>query len=141
MEVRTLRAWSRGEFDDASCYSGELTARRISDPARLARELGCSTDYLLGVTDQLTPEAEDGGQDGPWHWWPAEKPAESGLYWCVTGPMTHGGSMFWWNSDLEQWEHPAAKFAMKPSLTLWMKCPPLPESMAWERSGGEEQGQ
>ena len=141
IEVGTLRAWARGEFGDACRYRDELTARRISDPARLARELGCSTDYLLGVTDQLTPAAEDGEQDGPWHWWPAEKPAESGLYWCVTGPMTHGGSMFWWNSDLEQWEHPAAKFAMKPSLTLWMKCPPLPESMAWERSGGEEQGQ
>lgn len=141
IEVGTLRAWARGEFGDACRYSGELTARRISDPARLARELGCSTDYLLGVTDQLTPKAENGEQDGPWHWWPAETPTESGLYWCVTGPMSHGGSMFYWNNEVEQWEHPAAKFAMTPNLTLWMKCPPLPESMAWERSGGEEQGQ
>lgn len=138
-----LREWAAGRFGaDEKLYPSTLDSREFSDPARLAKDLECSTDYLLGLTDELTPRAEPTDQaDGPWHWWPAEYPTESGLYWCVTGPMSHGGSMFWWNNELERWEHPAAKFAMTPSLTLWMKCPPLPEIMAWERSGGEEQGQ
>ena len=138
MEVGTLRAWARGEFGETCRYSGALTARQISDPARLARELGCSTDYLLGVTDQLAPAAEpqaggaEPGEDGPWHWWP-EQPTESGLYWCISGPMKSGGGLYWWNAEAKQWEHPAMAFRMSPTVTLWMKCPTLPESMAWER--------
>ena len=146
MEVGTLRAWARGEFGDTCRYSGALTARQISDPARLARELGCSTDYLLGVTDQLAPAAEPqaGGaepaEDGPWHWWP-EQPAESGLYWCVSGPLKSGGGLYWWNAEATQWEHWGMSFRMTPDVVLWMRCPELPESLAWERQevpDGEE---
>lgn len=146
MEVGTLRAWARGEFGDTCRYSGALTARQISDPARLARELGCSTDYLLGVTDQLAPAAEPqaGGaepaEDGPWHWWP-EQPAESGLYWCVSGPLKSGGGLYWWNAEATQWEHWGMYFRMTPDVVLWMRCPELPESLAWERQevpDGEE---
>lgn len=144
MEVGTLRAWARGEFGDTCRYSGALTARQISDPARLARELGCSTDYLLGVTDQLTPTAQptatEAEPSGPWHWWP-EQPAESGLYWCISGPLKSGGGLYWWNAEAEQWEHWGMSFRMTPDVVLWMKCPELPESMAWERqevSDGKE---
>ena len=132
MQVGRLRAWARGEFGDDSRYSGDLTARCISDPAKLAEELGCSTDYLLGVTDQLTPAAEDGEPSGPWHWWP-EYPAESGLHWCISGPLKSGGGLYWWNAEAEQWEHWGMSFRMTPDVVLWMKCPELPESMAWER--------
>jgi ParB family chromosome partitioning protein len=47
--------------------------------------------------------------------------------------MSHGGSLYWWNAEEEQWEHPAMAFRMSPTVTLWMKCPQLPESMSWER--------
>ena len=148
MEVGTLRAWARGEFGDTCRYSGALTARQISDPARLAQELGCSTDYLLGVTDHLAPAVEaepqtedaEPGEDGPWHWWP-EQPTESGLYWCISGPLKSGGGLYWWNAEAEQWEHWGMSFRMTPDVVLWMRCPELPESMAWERQevpDGEE---
>ena len=147
MQVGRLRAWARGEFGDDSRYSGDLTARRISDPAKLAEELGCSTDYLLGVTDQLTPAATAVqptvtalGTDSPWHWWP-EHPQESGLYWCISGPLKSGGGLYWWNAEAEQWEHWGMSFRMTPEVVLWMRCPELPESMAWERQevpDGEE---
>ena len=140
MQVGRLRAWARGEFGDDSRYSGDLTARCISDPAKLAEELGCSTDYLLGVTDHLAPalEAEpqtedaEPGEDGPWHWWP-NQPTESGLYWCISGPLKSGGGLYWWNAEAEQWEHWGMSFRMTPDVVLWMRCPELPESMAWER--------
>ena len=140
LEVGTLRAWARGEFGDTCRYSGALTARHISDPARLAQELGCSTDYLLGVTDHLAPAVEaepqtedaEPGEDGPWHWWP-EQPTESGLYWCISGPLKSGGGLYWWNAEAEQWEHWGMSFRMTPDVVLWMRCPELPGSMAWER--------
>ena len=137
MTAGKLREWAAGQFEaDDRLYPRTLSPRDISDPARLAEELGCSTDYLLGVTDQLTPAAlstaTDLETDGPWHWWP-EQPQESGLYWCITGPMSHGGSLYWWDAEEEQWEHPAMAFRMSPTVTLWMKCPQLPDSMSWER--------
>lgn len=122
-------------------YPSTLSPKDYSDPARLAEELGCSTDYLLGVTDHLTSAAlstaTDLEADGPWRWWP-EQPQESGLYWCITGPMSHGGSLYWWNAEEEQWEHPAMAFRMSPTVTLWMKCPQLPDSMSWERQEVQE---
>ena len=137
LTVVKLRDWAAGHFDqDDKLYPSTLSPKDYSDPARLAEELGCSTDYLLGVTDQLTPAAlstaTDLETDGPWHWWP-EQPQESGLCWCITGPMSHGGSLYWWNAEEEQWEHPAMAFLVVPSVRLWMRCPQLPESMSWER--------
>lgn len=141
MTAGELREWAAGRFGpDDRLYPSTLDARDFSDPARLAKELGCSTDYLLGVTDHLAPAVEaepqtedaEPGEDGPWHWWP-EQPTESGLYWCISGPLKSGGGLYWWNAEAEQWEHWGMSFRMTPDVVLWMRCPELPESMAWER--------
>ena len=66
--------------------------------------------HSLGMALSTATDLET---DGPWHWWP-EQPQESGLYWCITGPMSHGGSLYWWDAEEEQWEHPAMAF--RPSL-------------------------
>ena len=156
MTAEKLREWAAGHFDqDDRLYPSTLNARDFSDPVRLAKDLGCSTDYLLGVTDELTgPSAastsaakqaletapDSGDDDGPWHWWP-EQPQESGLYWCITGPMSQGGSLYWWSAEKERWEHAAMAFTLSPTVTIWMRCPQLPESMDWERQedpNGEE---
>ena len=142
MTAGKLREWAAGQFaEDDRLYPSTLSPKDYSDPARLAEELGCSTDYLLGVTDHLTSAAlstaTDLEADGPWRWWP-EQPQESGLYWCITGPMSHGGSLYWWTAEEAQWEHPAMAFRMSPTVTLWMKCPQLPDSMSWERQEVQE---
>ena len=156
LTVGKLRDWAAGHFDqDDRLYPSTLNARDFSDPVRQAKDLGCSTDYLLGVTDELTgpPAAstsaakqaretapDSGDDDGPWHWWP-EQPQKSGLYWCITGPMSQGGSLYWWSAEKERWEHAAMAFPLSPTVTIWMRCPQLPESMDWERQedpNGEE---
>lgn len=148
LTVGKLRDWAAGHFDqDDRLYPSTLNARDFSDPVRLAKDLGCSTDYLLGVTDELTgpPETstsaakqaretapDSGDDDGPWHWWP-EQPQKSGLYWCITGPMSQGGSLYWWSAEKERWEHAAMAFPLSPTVTIWMRCPQLPASMDWQR--------
>ena len=148
LTAKKLREWAAGHFDqDDRLYPSTLNARNFSDPVRLAKDLGCSTDYLLGVTDELTgPSAastsaakqaletapDSGDDDGPWHWWP-EQPQESGLYWCITGPMSQGGSLYWWSAEKERWEHAAMAFPLSPTVTIWMRCPQLPASMDWKR--------
>ena len=50
MTAGELREWAAGRFGpDDRLYPSTLDARDFSDPAKLAEELGCSTDYLLGV--------------------------------------------------------------------------------------------
>ena len=145
MTAGKLREWAAGQFtENDRLHPGTLSPQNFSDPARLAQDLGCSTDYLFGVTDQLTPAAlstaTDLEADGPWHWWP-EQPQKSGLYWCITGPMSQGGSLYWWDAEKERWEHAAMAFPLSPTVTIWMRCPQLPESMDWERQedpNGEE---
>ena len=149
MTAGELREWAAGRFGpDDRLYPSTLDARDFSAPAKLAEELGCSTDYLLGVTDHLAPAVEaepqtedaEPGEDGPWHWWP-NQPTESGLYWCISGPLKSGGGLYWWNAEAEQWEHWGMSFRMTTDVVLWMRCPELPESLAWERQevpDGEE---
>ena len=49
-----IRQYAAGEFPDGACrYGAELSPSRLGDPAKTAKVLGCSTDYLLGVTDEL----------------------------------------------------------------------------------------
>ena len=65
-----------------------------------------------------------------------ELPNESGFYWCITGPMSGGGKLFWWNNDAQCWEHPGAQAKLTPKVQAWMKCPELPESISWNREVG-----
>lgn len=52
--VGLIRQYAAGEFPDEACrYGAELSPSRLGDPAKTAKVLGCSTDYLLGVTDGL----------------------------------------------------------------------------------------
>lgn len=196
--VEKIRKWATGEFDDpAEWYQAKLVPSGCRDPKSTAHILGCSTDFLLGLTEDIAPAAtaqqkaadaaevqrtepapgpvwhEDpceqckkahpgcdkccntcsdhcngcqvcrqGDPDQPaddpnhgeiWHWWP-ETPTKSGLCWCITGPLTKGGGLYWWEASTGQWEHAGAKgVVLTPNIVLWMACPELPESMRWER--------
>ena len=131
LTVEELRDYAAGEFRERYFYGNDLAPRSFSDPAGLARTLRCSADYVLELTEELRPA---GTGEEPWHWWP-EEPEESGLYWCVTGPLHRGGGLYWWNQAERQWEDPAAGgFGLHVAVKLWMPCPALPESMAWTRT-------
>lgn len=131
LTVEELRDYAAGEFRERYFYGNDLAPRSFSDPAGLARTLRCSADYVLELTEELRPA---GTGEEPWHWWP-EEPEESGLYWCVTGPLHRGGGLYWWNRAERQWEDPAAGgFGLHVAVKLWMPCPALPESMTWTRT-------
>ena len=56
--VGEIRKFAAGEFpDDWSWQSAKLAPDQLRSPAETASLLGCSTDYLLGLTDDLTPGA------------------------------------------------------------------------------------
>ena len=137
--VATIRDFAAGIFAEGMGFHSErLSAKDLSDPVKVAQQLGCTTDFLLGLTDQLTPDAANAQRETEqlcesaeaWGW---GEPTESGLYWCVVGPMKGGGKMYWWNGQDKRWESPSAVCSLNVTPICWMKCPELPESLMWYR--------
>lgn len=56
--VAVIRQWAAGEFDDpAGWYFAKLEPGKCDNAVELARLLNCSTDFLMGLTDELRPVA------------------------------------------------------------------------------------
>jgi len=52
--VSTIRQWAAGEFGDPAEWDrAELSPDRLDNAIVVANLLGCSTDYLMGLTDNL----------------------------------------------------------------------------------------
>lgn len=131
-EGKPILTWSMtnsGEVWRAAQWNG----RTFVDPGKPEKEL---TGLQYQQWMEIPPRNGAGGYDTEapvWGWWP-ETPTESGLYWCITGPLTKGGGLYWWEATTGQWEHAGAKgVVLTPNIVLWMACPELPESMRWER--------
>lgn len=59
IRVSDLRRWAAGEFNEEEDLwtCAELDPERIESPVALAQLFGCTTDYLLGLSDELTAGA------------------------------------------------------------------------------------
>ena len=54
--VAQLRLYAGGSFPEGDrWYESKFSPNKLADPAKTAKQLGCSTDFLLGLTDELTP--------------------------------------------------------------------------------------
>lgn len=72
VKVGVLRKISQGDIpEDMSNYGlSEIIPYRTKDLTNMAQTLHCSTDYLLGLTDQLRPAAAEPGQMALAAWMP-----------------------------------------------------------------------
>lgn len=52
-----LRSYAAGDFKDHYFYGNDLEPNNLNDVAKSAQLLHCSANYLLGMTDELTPVA------------------------------------------------------------------------------------
>ena len=65
-EAGVIRKYAAGEFpENERWYDARLKPKRLEAPAKTARVLGCSADYLLGLTEELTPLAAAPPPPGP----------------------------------------------------------------------------
>ena len=57
--VAQLRLYAGSSFPEGERWSeAKFSPKRLTDPAKTAKLLGCSTDFLLGLTNELTPPGE-----------------------------------------------------------------------------------
>ena len=65
--VKEIERISEGRFGDDHYYNGDLLPTDTSTLMKWAEFLECSTDYLLGLTEDPTPAAERGPVSGSGH--------------------------------------------------------------------------
>lgn len=95
--------------------------------AKLALCFGVSTDYLYGLTDELTPPTLPEGQLMIAGWMPGSTtPAEPGEFAvCVD----LGGGKLWkrfFDWDGQRWMRPGGIEAQATDVAWWMRLPPVP---------------
>lgn len=70
--VADIRAWAAGEFKDGERWWDEkLRPAKCQHPVDIARKLGCSSDFVLGLSDDLTPGGSGPAATGGVAWYPA----------------------------------------------------------------------
>ena len=61
MTVKDLREWASGEIGDRYFYSAnEILPTGKEELMNMSKQFGCSTDYLLGLTDELSHAQPEG---------------------------------------------------------------------------------
>lgn len=70
-----------GDGEIGSIYDNDLSPNDIDVP-KAARILGCSADYICGLTEDLHPKAEAPGQTFE-PWWQKGDPETDGRYLCL----------------------------------------------------------
>lgn len=121
-----LRELAAGEFDEYRIYTNDLAPDNLSNIAKSARALHCSADYIVGLTDELTPPTLPEGQLMIAGWMPGStNPAEPGEFaaYVDLGDGTLLKRFFDW--DGQHWMMPGGIEAQAP-VVWWMRLPPVP---------------
>lgn len=121
-----IRALAAGNFDGNRMYVNEFEPDNIGDVAKAAKALHCSADYVVGLTDNLTPPAMPEGQLMIAGWMPGStNPAEPGEFaaYVDLGDGKLLKRFFDW--DGQHWMMPGGIEAQAP-VVWWMRLPPVP---------------
>ena len=122
-----LRELAAGQFDGHRIYVNDLATDNLSDVAKAARALHCSADYIVGLTDDLTPPQLPEGQLMIAGWMPGSTtPAEPGsfaVYVELDGKLMP--QFFRWTGS--RWEMRTGTVPQVP-VAWWMRLPPLPDA-------------
>ena len=133
-ELRIQTGMSKKEFAESineypntySAYENNSICGADKVP-KLALCLGTTTDYLYGLTDELTPPTLPEGQLMIAGWMPGSTtPAEPGEFAvCVD----LGGGKLWkrfFDWDGQRWMRPGGIEAQATDVAWWMRLPPVP---------------
>lgn len=149
LKVSTIRDYANGKFiDDTRWYAARLDPEKLTRPIALAKKLGCSADFLLGLTDELssTSEVRSGAA-----WYPMDVApgvgqriivmandgfAEDAIY---EGAETLGGNVVNDWGDLLCWtpapKGPTAAKSAEPPAEGWVPLQWLPGQERPEKDG------
>ena len=137
--VGEIRKYAAGDFENSgSWYGSKLSPTRLHEPLLAARDLQCSADFLLGLTDnpkgiEAAPDATTMPTVEPpaAGWVPLqfvsgmEEPPKSGKYYCrfdCDGAIIK--QLAWWDGVLGIWSFKDGGAKIDAKCLGWF---PLPE--------------
>ena len=124
--VGKLRKFASGDFQGEHVWVNELEPENIYNVDKTAKALHCSADYIVGLTDELTPPTLPEGQLMIAGWMPGStNPAEPGEFaaYVDLGDGKLLKRFFDW--DGQHWMMPGGIEAQAP-VVWWMRLPPVP---------------
>lgn len=124
--IGELRAYAAGDFLGHYFYGNDLDPVKFDRLDQVAQKLQCSSDYLLGLTEELNPMPKPPAQGWiPLQWIAGEekprKPTQAVCKFAVDGmekPMT---TLAWWN--MSEWTFCGGAKIDAGCLAWW----PVPE--------------
>ena len=125
--VKDVRADASGEGLKDKCYYSPGYEPGREEIIKFAKQLNCSADYLLGLTDELRPSGAAPAEG----WVPLqfvngqEIPSRAGLYYCrfdCDGTMIR--QVAWWDNDIMRWRFNKYGAWIDAECVGWF---PLPE--------------
>ena len=126
--VGELRKFASGDFQGEHVWGvNELEPENIYNVDKTAKALHCSADYIVGLTDELTPTPPPEGQMVICGWMPGgTTPAEPGEFaaYVDLGDGKLLKRFFDW--DGQHWMMPGGIEAQAP-VVWWMRLPPVPD--------------
>ena len=123
--VNDLRRFAAGDFGNTQLRGWEFGQDDVQRFAKAAETLGCSVDYIMGLTDEVQPRKSHKESQ-----WQQGTPTENGYYFCINRVSNWAG-LYWWQDD--HWEHAAAICTAYVCVDLWVPAPIIPGWRAWER--------
>lgn len=124
--VKDLRRFAAGDFGDTHLSGWEFGQDDTKRFAKAAETLGCSVDYIMGLTDEVQP-----GKSRQESQWQTGKPTTNGYYWAIYTGKISGGKLVWWQDD--HWEPADAAMEINFHPMAWMPANGLPNWCKWER--------
>ncbi len=124
--VKDLRRFAAGDFGDTHLSGWEFGQDDVKRFAKAAEALGCSVDYIMGLTDEVQP-----GQSHQDSQWQTGKPTTNGYYWAIYTGKISGGKLVWWQDD--HWEPADVAMEINFRPMAWMPANGLPSWCKWER--------
>ncbi len=122
ISVTAIRSYAAGEFPPGAWYGDRLSPAKIFSPVSVARILGCSTDFLFGLTEDPNPAESS----APLRFVPGqETPPHDGLYYCLfelDGLVIDDKA--WWDGMTGTWRFRKNEAAWDAVCIGWY---PLPE--------------
>lgn len=123
--VGKLRKFASGDFQGERIWANELEPENIYNVDRTAKALHCSADYIVGLTDDLTPPTLPEGQLMIAGWMPGSttpaEPGEFAVYIDLDGDLIP--QFFRWTGS--RWEMRTGTVPQTP-VVWWMRLPPVP---------------
>ena len=123
--VGKLRKFASGDFQGEHVWVNELAPENICNVAKSAKALHCTADYIVGLTDDLTPPTLPEGQLMIAGWMSGSttpaKPGEFAVYIDLDGKLIL--QFFRWTGS--RWEMRTGTVPQTP-VVWWMRLPPVP---------------